>query len=76
VNGKHRLEVRCPNGNPGQATIHLDGEQLTFVSRIEFVADCNTREVTAKLTIPGAYLDIDVDAAAFITAHADGGADA
>lgn len=68
---RHRLELRCPTGNPDQATIHLDGEQLLFVTRIELVLDGATREATARLTIPAAYLDLDVDVAAFVTAHTE-----
>lgn len=71
---RHRLEVRCPDGDPSRATIHLDGEQLMFVSRVEFALDCDTGKATAKLTVPAPMLDLDVSAAAFITAHtADGG---
>jgi hypothetical protein len=65
---RHRLELRCPNGVPEQATIHLDGEPLTWVTRVELVLDCNSREVTAKLTAPGALIDMDVDVAAQVAA--------
>lgn len=67
---QHRLELRCSTGNPGRTTIHLDGKQLTFVSRVELVLDCNGGG-EVKLAIPAALLDLDVDAAAFVTAHAD-----
>ncbi|MBM9509978.1 hypothetical protein [Actinacidiphila acididurans] len=66
---QHRLEVRCPSGNPSKATIHLDGQQLLFVSRVELVLDAQTREAAVRLTVPAAVLDLDVDAAAFVTAH-------
>lgn len=69
---RHRLELRCPTGNPSEATIHLDGEQLLFVTRVEIVLDGNTREATARLTVPASMLDLDVDAAAFVTAHVEG----
>lgn len=69
---RHRLEVRCPSGNPSEATIHLDGQQLLFVSRIELVIDAQTREAAVRLTVPAAVLDLDVDAAAFVTAHSSG----
>lgn len=68
---RHRLELRCPDGNPSKATIHLDGEQLLFVSRVELVLDAATGEATARLTVPAAALDLDVDAAVFVTAHTD-----
>lgn len=72
---RHRLQIHCPNGSLSEATIRLDGEQLMFVSRIELILDGTTREATARLTIPAALLDLDVDAAAFITAHAEPGED-
>jgi hypothetical protein len=72
---RHRLQIHCPNGSPAEATIRLDGEQLMFVSRIELVLDCATREVTARLTVPSEMLDLDMDAAAFVTAHVDEPAD-
>jgi len=68
---RHRLQLHCPNGNPSEATLHLDGEQIMWASRIEFVLDCNTRQATVRLTAPAALLDIDVDAAAFVTAHTE-----
>jgi hypothetical protein len=50
--------------------VRVDGEQLLFVSRIELVLDAATREASVRLTVPAAMLDLDVDAAAFVTAHA------
>lgn len=64
---QHRLVVRAP-GNPRLATVELDGQQLTFVSRIEFTLDLNGKS-EAKLTVPVEFIDLDVDAAAFVTAH-------
>jgi len=68
---RHRLELRCPDGNPNRATIHLDGQQLLFVTRIELDFDCNGSG-DVKLTVPTALVDLDVDVAAFVTAHTDG----
>jgi hypothetical protein len=68
---RHRLEVRCPGGNPSTATIHLDGQQLLFVTRVELVLDGDTREAAVRLTVPAAMLDLDVDAAVFVTGHTD-----
>lgn len=68
---RHRLQIHCPNGSPSEATIRLDGEQLLFVSRFELVLDSATREATVRLTIPAEMLDLDVDAAAFITAYGE-----
>lgn len=66
---RHRLEIRCPTGKPSEATIHLDGEQLLFVSCVELVLDCDTREATVQLTVPASMLDLSVDAAAFVSAY-------
>lgn len=65
---RKRLVLR--NGShPGTSTVELDGEPLTFISRIEVVLDANgTAE--ARLTVPGALLDVDADVQAFVTAHA------
>lgn len=71
ADARHRLELRCPTGDPNSTTIYLDGEQLMFVRRVEFVLDAKTGEASAQLTVPAAMLDIDVDAAAFVTAHTD-----
>jgi hypothetical protein len=49
-------------------TIEIDGEPIMFVSHVELTVD-GRGYGEAKLTIPAALLDIDVDAAAFVTAH-------
>jgi hypothetical protein len=66
---RHRLVVRC-DGDPTTATIELDGEPLTFVSRVELVLDVNG-QAEARLAVPAAILDIEADAVAFVTAHAE-----
>ena len=66
---RRHLQVRCPSGDPSRATIHLDGKQLPFVSRIQITLDTQTGEAAATLTIPAALLDLDVDARALITSH-------
>jgi hypothetical protein len=66
---RHRFEVRCPSGNPSEAAIYLDGKQLLCISRLELVLDGQTGEAAVRLTVPAEYLDLDVDAAAFVAAH-------
>lgn len=63
-----RLQLTA-NGHPARVTLSLDGEPITFVSRLELSLDCNG-ESTVCLTAPAELVDIDVDVAAFVTAHA------
>lgn len=66
----HRLRVVSPPGDPAEAVVELDGQPLDFVSRIELVLDADTSEATVRLSVPAAVLDLDMDAQAFVTAHA------
>lgn len=68
-----RLVLRC-DGNPAQAVIELDGEPLSFVSRLELVLDASGA-AEVRLTVPGEIVDVDADVKAFVTAHAAGGDD-
>lgn len=65
---RHHLEIRSKD-HPLKRAVYLDGEELTFVSRVELVFDADG-ESSAVFTVPGELVDIDVDASAFITAHA------
>jgi hypothetical protein len=65
----HQLRIASPPGDPALTTIELDGQLLNFVTRVELVLDTDTHEAAVKLTIPGALVDLDVDAAAFVAAH-------
>lgn len=64
---RHHLEIRSKE-HPLRRAVYLDGEELTFVSRIELAFDANG-ESSAVITVPGELIDIDVDATAFVTAH-------
>lgn len=65
---KERLVLRSTDN--GTFTVELDGQPLTFVSRVEFVAGANGR-AEARLTVPAAILEVDAEVAAFVTAHSD-----
>lgn len=65
---KKRLALRSTAD--GTFTVELDGQPLTFVSRVEFVADANGH-AAARLTIPAAILEVDAEVDAFVTAHSD-----
>jgi hypothetical protein len=67
---RHRLKIVSPTVDPAHAVVTLDGKQLDFVSRIELVLDADTSEATVRLSVPAHFLDIDVDAQVFVTAHA------
>lgn len=69
---KQRLVLRSHDN--GTFTVELDGQPLTFVSRVALIADADgTAEV--RLTIPRELLTIDADAEAFVTAHTPAGDD-
>lgn len=68
VTALKRLQLRC-EGRPARAVITLDGEPIAFASRIELSLDCHGAS-TVCLTVPAGLVDIDVDVAAFVTAHA------
>jgi hypothetical protein len=70
---RKRLTLRC-DGSPAQAAIELDGEPLSFVSRVELVLDANGA-AEVRITLPGELVDVDADVQAFVTAHAAGGDD-
>lgn len=65
---RHKLTIRSAGNVFGP--IELDGQPLPFISRIELALDADGRS-EARLTVPAAYLDIDADVAAFLTAHAE-----
>lgn len=69
----HRLVLRG-QGDPSTYTVEVDGEPLTFVSRVELTLDANGA-AEVRLTVPGALVDTDVDVEAFVTAHTSAGDD-
>lgn len=69
----HRLVLRG-SGHPATYTVELDGEPLSFVSRVELVLDANGA-AEVRLTVPGALVETDVDVQAFVTAYTPTGDD-
>ncbi|MFI1165634.1 hypothetical protein ACH4UM_18965 [Streptomyces sp. NPDC020801] len=64
---RHRLVLRG-SGDPATFTVELDGEPLTFVSRVELVVDARGA-AEVRLTVPGALVETDADVEAFVAAH-------
>lgn len=65
---KKRLVLRS-HAN-GTHTVELDGQPLSFVSRVELAVDAQGCG-EARLSIPAEILDVEADVAAFVTAHSD-----
>lgn len=70
MSDRHRLTLRS-DGDPARAAIELDGEPLSFVSRVELVLDANGA-APVRLIVPGGVVDVDADVQAFVTANAAG----
>ncbi|MCI3277635.1 hypothetical protein [Streptomyces cylindrosporus] len=73
MSNRHRLVVRS-EGAPDTTTIELDGEPLSFVSRVELVVDARGH-AEARIVVPGAIVDMEADAEAFVLAHVPRGTD-
>src|SRR5689334_18426072 len=65
---RKRLTLRSQDN--GTFTVELDGQPLTFVSRVELVVDARGGS-EARLVVPAEIIETDVDVEAFVTAHSD-----